>query len=520
MHAPVPGMSFGIRRVLTTNERSFTNLVALDRNLCDYDPKLIDIEKVRLTSKLLPYQHVHIVGIGGFGMSAIARILLGSGYVVSGSDEKANALTEALARDGATIYIGHQAEHILGVDAVLASSAVPDTNPELQEAARKSVPVLRRRDAIGFVTANYRTLAVAGTHGKTTTTALLTHVLTAARLDPSAIVGGVMQNLGGNARVGNSEFFVIEADEYGDMFLGLTPEIAIVTNIEYDHPDQFATMDAMVQTFKDFVGQIKPDGLLVAGIDSPPVAGIAENRHWNGLPTATYSLIDHEAHWFASDIINTVPGISHFAVHYEESLVGYTELKLAGKHNVQNALAVIAGATHLGVPFETIASALATFEGTQRRSEILGQVAGVTVVNDYAHHPTAIRMTLEAWAEGVGQLWAVWQPHTYNRLRALADEFVHSFARADHVIVTAVYSVREAISPGLTPSDLVGEIQKLGHPDARYCDDFEQAAVLLVNEVGNGDTVVILSAGDAPKIGYRLLDLLDEKARFERRPHG
>lgn len=461
--------------------------------------------------KLSPHQHVHIVGIGGFGMSAIARVLLESGYRVTGSDEKANHLTDSLQKSGATVYIDHHANNIRGANVILASSAIADSNPELQAATAQNIPVLRRRDTIGFVTANYRTLAVSGTHGKTTTTALLTHVLAEAGLDPTTIVGGVMKDLGSNARVGQGEFFVIEADEYGGMFLGLHPEIAIITNIEYDHPDQFPTMESLVQAFNDFTDCIKPDGILVAGIDSAPVAAIAEARQWLSLPTITYGLAHEEAQWFATRLEMTETGQMRFEVRYENVELGSAELNLAGAHNVQNALAVIAVANQLGISFSTITDALATFAGTERRAEILGTVNGITIISDYAHHPTAIRANLQAWTNRPGQLWAVWQPHTYNRLRALADEFAHAFSDADHVIVTDVYSVRETVTPGLAPADLVARIQQAGHHDARYCGGFEQVATLLAREVQPGDTVLIFSAGDAPQIAHFLLDLLQKE---------
>lgn len=461
--------------------------------------------------KLSVPQQVHIIGIGGFGMSAIARVLLEKGYQVSGSDEKANQFTLALAESGASIFIGHAAEHIGRAKVILASSAITDSNPEIQAAQAQGIPILRRRDMIGFVTANHRVIAVAGTHGKTTTTALLTHVLTEAGLDPTAIVGGIMNALGTNARVGKGEFFVIEADEYGGMFLGLQPEIAIVTNIEYDHPDQFANLEVLVQSFKDFIDHIKPDGMLVVGIDSPPLSEITEAREWAGLPFISYGLGQADSQWFATDIETQANGTMRFKVVFENVELGSTQLALMGRHNVQNALAVIAVAHQLGIPFETISHALGTFAGAGRRSEIMGQVDGITIISDYAHHPTAIRMNLEAWKQQAGRLWAVWQPHTYNRLRALADEFVECFADAGHVLVTDVYSVRETPAIGLTLPDLVARIQATGHPDARYSGGFEATAALLANELESGDNVIIFSAGDAPQIGHLLLKHLQAK---------
>ncbi len=449
------------------------------------------------------------MGIGGFGMSAIARVLLGTGYTVSGCDQRDNDLSVALSHDGAMIYQGHDPSHIHDIDLLLASSAIPDDHPELQAARANDVPVMRRRDAIGLLTADYRTIAISGTHGKTTTTALLSHVLTEANLDPTTIVGGVINNLGANARVGRSGIFVIEADEYGEMFLGLRPAIAAITNLEYDHPDMFPSMEALTATFEQFIECIQPDGTLVACLDSPAVASFAENRQWSGLPTITYAVNDIEADWFAQDIQPIGQGRTQFSVHFNGTILGTATLNLVGTYNVQNALATLAIANELGVPFEVVAPILETFTGTGRRSEIMGNIGEVTVVNDYAHHPTAIQAVLSAWAQQTsGRLWGVWQPHTYNRLRALSKEFIHAFTAADHVLITDVYSVRETITAGLTAPDLAAKITEIGHPSARYSGNFESTATILADEVQAGDCVVIMSAGDAPKIGEILLQSL------------
>ncbi|MCB9437173.1 MAG: UDP-N-acetylmuramate--L-alanine ligase [Anaerolineales bacterium] len=450
--------------------------------------------------QLVSGQHIHVVGIGGFGMSAIARVLLETGYTISGSDQKANALTASLEAAGAQIMIGHNAANVgSNVDVLLASSAIPSTNPEIETAYQRGIPVLHRRDAIGALTAPYQTLAVSGVHGKTTTTALLCHVLTEAGLDPTAIVGGVMNSTGTNACVGRSQWFVIEADEYGEMFLGLRPAVAIVNNIEHDHPDQFPTLAVMVDTFRRFIEQT--EGVVVAGIDSPPVAELIHNRP----DTLTYSLENLNADWAASDIQPHARGVTTFTLYHQGQSQGTVELSLMGKHNVENALAVIATAHHIGIPLSTIQTTLDTFQGTARRSQIMGRVGGVTLVNDYAHHPTAIRLTLEAWRGIEGQLWAVWQPHTYNRLRALADDFMHAFGDADHVLITDVYSVREEPTPGLSAPDLA---ERMPHPDARYSGGFEASASLLEQTVKAGDCVIIFSAGDAPRIGEILLERL------------
>jgi UDP-N-acetylmuramate--alanine ligase len=461
---------------------------------------------------LIPGQRIHIVGIGGFGLSAIARVLLETGYVVSGSDEQSNALTASLQADGATIYQGHDGPNVMGAELVIASSAIDDSNIELQAARAFNIPVLRRREAIGLITDNHRTIAVSGTHGKTTTTALMAHVLIEAGLEPSYIIGGVLKNTGSNAGAGNGDLFVIEADEYQGMFLGLTPAVAIVTNIEFDHPDIFPTFDDVVDIFRQFVACLPEDGLLVACADDETAFAFAQDRQAHMLPTASYGF-NTAADWTATNIKPNADGSTTFIVKQAGGRVGEVTLPMAGKHNVQNALAVIATARYLKIPFATIAKAIRTFGGTGRRSEIVGQSSGVIVINDYAHHPTAIQVNLDAWANrpGLNRLWAVWQPHTYNRLRALAPEFAASFQQANEVLVTDVYSVRESVTPGLAPPDLVKMIQQAGQSNARYGGNLEQTADLLIKEVQPGDCVIIFSAGDAPKIGTLLLEALGGK---------
>lgn len=455
--------------------------------------------------------HYHIIGVGGFGMSAIARVLLQRGHTVSGSDMRANELTAALAAEGVQVHIGHKAEHIAEANIVLASSAIPAANPEIVAAHANGLPVYERQQAMGLLTEDFRTLAIAGTHGKTTTTALLTHVLAATGHDPSAIIGGVMQDTGSNARVGNNDLFVVEADEYAEMFLGLTPEIAVINNIEHDHPDRFPDLAALLHSFEKFAARLVPHGVLVGGVDSPPVAHLIEARQWQGLATLSYSLRDIEATWFADDIQPSQDGTLHFNLHYENTLVGRATLPLLGEHNVQNALAVCAVANHLGVPGPEIIAALATFPGTQRRSEIMAQLRGITIVNDYAHHPTAVQATLAAWRGVARRLWAVWEPHTYTRMRALAPGFARAFSAADVVLVLDVYSVREEITPGLSAPNLARMMQEAGHPDARYGGDFSTAAATLATELASNDVVIIMSAGDAPQVGHLLAQTLAEQ---------
>lgn len=461
---------------------------------------------------LHPDQHIHLVGVGGFGMSAIARVLLQQGYTVSGSDLRANALTRALSAEGATIYEGHAATQVAGADLVVTTSAAPADNPEVAAAQAQGIPVLRRRDLLGAMMAGRTGIAIAGTHGKTTTTALLVHTLRTAGLPPTYIVGGVLGNTGDNAGVGASDYFVIEADEYDYMFLGLRPQIAAILNIEHDHPDMFPTRADVLRAFAQFADRLDADGLLVACADDAGAASLAEARRAAGRAVITYAL-DAPADWTATDLEPLASGGTRFTARRDGEPVGTLTLAMAGRHNVLNGLAALAIADHLGVPIVYIADAFASFRGTGRRGDVLGQAGGVTVVSDYAHHPTAIRATLSAFRErpGFGALWAVWQPHTFRRMRALADDFAGAFGAADHVLVTEVYSVREAPSPGLDAAGMAARIAGRGQSDVRFTGSFEATVAALLDGVQPGDWVLILSAGDAPAIGERLLAALAER---------
>lgn len=468
-----------------------------------------------------PSRHpIHIVGIGGFGMSSIARILLQRGHAVSGSDLRANEFTQALAAEGATIYLGHAAAHVRGAAQVIISSAVPDDNPEVVAARAAGIPVLRRRDLLGELMAGQIGIAVAGTHGKTTTTALLAHTLIEAGLDPTYIVGGVMRNTGTNAGVGRGPHFVIEADEYDRMFLGLRPRVAVVTTIEHDHPDCFPTEADVIAAFEQFADRLPDDGPLVVCADDRRARALGERRRAAGRPVITYGLGAGPApDWTATDLEPDAGGGMRFTARRGEGVLGRARVALPGAHNVQNALAALAVADHLGVPFERAAAALDSFMGAGRRGEVMGQAGGVTVVSDYAHHPTAIAVTLAAFRDrpGVRDLWAVWQPHTYGRLRALAAEFAGAFGAADHVLITDVYSVRETVAPGLDAPAMAGRLRAAGHPDARYTGGLETTAAVLVEDVRPGDCVLLLSAGDAPQIGVRVLDVLRARNQEEAR---
>jgi UDP-N-acetylmuramate--alanine ligase len=460
-------------------------------------------------------KHIHIVGIGGTGMSAIARVLLETGVRVSGSDRQGNATTAALERDGAIIHIGHAADNVSDdTDTVLITSAAHDDNPEIVAAREKGIPVFKRRDALSYLLPDKTMIAVSGTHGKTTTTALIVHLLNELGTDPSYIVGGTMLNTGMNAHAGHGEIFVIEADEYDYMFLGLRPQISIITNIEHDHPDMFPTLDDVIDAFRQFVRLLPPDGTLIANINDPLVRDLAIERSVENLPTLTYGVDHLGADWLANVDDSADPSLTYFGIRYFEGgrqQFEQAESPLAGEHNVSNTMAALAALYVVGVRPNQALPHLLTFRGTGRRLETMGVVNGITVINDYAHHPTAIDATLHALRSRYPKTatWAVWQPHTYSRTRTLREQFARAFSAVDHVLVTDIYAARETPQAGdIESPELARLIALTGHTDARYGGSLEQTADLLLNELNAGDVVIILSAGDAPKIGEMLLKRL------------
>ncbi|MDZ4763042.1 MAG: UDP-N-acetylmuramate--L-alanine ligase [Chloroflexota bacterium] len=446
------------------------------------------------------HQHLHFIGIGGAGLSAIARILLLRGVRVSGSDRTPNALTDALARDGATIYTGHRAENIDGADAVIVTSAAASDHVEIAAARTHGIPVYTRADIIADVMAGQTAICVAGTHGKTTTTAMIVHILRATGRDPSYIVGGVLRSTGTNAGVGQGAAFVIEADEYGLMFLGLRPQIAVINNIEWDHPDFFPTPAAMEDAFQQFAALVPPDGILIAGADSPTAARLAAARRQGRQLNITYALdqgADMRAVALEADTFNVVRS---------GRTIGAVRLRVPGRHNVQNALAALLVADTQGVPFTEAARALATFEGTGRRFDVRVDAAGIAVIDDYAHHPTAIRVTVDAARARYPEraLWAIWQPHTYSRTRALWDDYLRAFDAADQVVVTDIYAAREQ-PDGETTSARFVEALARSRANIHHAPTLTDAAALLVAQVRAPATILIMSAGDAPEIGIEFL---------------
>lgn len=457
-----------------------------------------------MTIDLHPGAHVHIIGIGGAGMSAIAIVLLERGYNVSGSDQTESATTQALRERGASVNIGHMAENVKHAQHLVISSAIKDDNVEYVAAQQQGIAISKRAQFLGWMMQDNIGIAVAGTHGKTTTTAMIASILKSATRDPSFIVGGIINapGLDTSAHAGHGAEFVIEADEYDNMFLGLSPHVAIVTNVEHDHPDCFPTFDLMLDAFREFAGRVSENGLLIVG-DDKHARTLRTHSH---SASVTYGFGD-AATWRATNVQPNNNAGSDFLILRDDKSHGLMRLRIPGNHNVLNALAAVVATDFLGIPFDDACRALMAFRGVQRRFEIRGEVAGVTVVDDYAHHPTAIRATLAAarmlYPKRV--IWAVWQPHTFSRTKLLADEFTTAFDDADHVIVTKIYASREQDSMGIDAREIVERMQ---YGDARYAASLDEALLILTESVRADDVVITLSAGDAIQISQQLLERL------------
>jgi len=454
---------------------------------------------------------IHIVGIGGIGMSAIARVLRGLGYQVSGSDAQQTSLTKELAALGMTLSQGHRAENVEGADLVVVSSAVPEDNKEVQAAYRLGIAVTKRDRLLGEMMADKYGIAVAGTHGKTTTSALISFVLTQLGLDPTFVVGGILQDLGTNARLGHGPHFVVEADEYDHTFLGLRPRLAVVTVIEMDHPDCFADLGAITADFRHFMRLVPQGGTLVGCADQPRVVELLQEvGAEKDLAVVTYGL-NATADWQVRDVRLNDWGGSDFAALRHGEIVGKARLRLPGLHNVSNSLASLAVADCLELPLDHVLSVLPRFHGVRRRFEWKGEAAGVVVIDDYAHHPTQICATLAAARRRFGQrpLWVFFQPHTYSRTKALLNEFAASFGDADHVLISDIYAAREKNDLSIRAGDLV---QRVSHPDVRYVATLQQASELLRASLKPGDVLLTLGAGNGDRVGEDVLLALRECA--------
>lgn len=457
-------------------------------------------------------QRIHLIGIGGSGLSSIARFLLESDCSVSGSDRVLSPLAQELSRAGARIFSGHAAGNITGAELVIRSSAVPDDNPEVVAAQNAGIPVLKRAEFLEQLLHGKEVIAIAGTHGKTTTTAMAAWVLTHLGKDPSFIIGGVAKNMGCNAHHGTGSVFVIEADEYDNMFLGLSPDWIVLTVIEHDHPDCFPTLADYRQAFGRFVQRLQPGGSLFASAEDPESLALAASN-----PPLTHTFTYGYASTTTYQAVHVTAnrrGGCDFTVRYnprEQSsqVLAEVSLQVPGQHNVRNALAVIGLMHRMGLDAQLAADALALFTGAGRRFDLRGEAGGVTIIDDYAHHPTEIRATLAAARLRYPnrRIWALWQPHTFSRTLTLLEAFKMAFADADHVIVTEVYGARES-SSRFSAADLVAQMP---HPSAHFAATLPEAAAQLVAGLRPSDVLLVLSAGDADQVSQQVFDILSKR---------
>lgn len=447
--------------------------------------------------------HIHFIGIGGISMSGLAEILLEEGFTVSGSDSKESPLTKKLESEGAVIHYGQCAENITDtIDCVVYTAAINRSNPELMEAVSRKIPMLTRAELLGQLMKNYDTpIAVSGTHGKTTTTSMISHILLAADLDPTISVGGILKAIGGNIRVGKSETFITEACEYTNSFLHFFPKISVILNIEEDHLDFFKDLEDIRHSFHQFAGLLPADGTLVINGEIENYPEIYEGLDCNVVTYGTADTFDYSA----ADTAYDDKGFVSFELIKHGERKGRIQLSVTGDHNVSNALASIATAELLDIPMETIQKGLLSFSGTDRRFEYKGTFNGVTVVDDYAHHPTEIAATLKAAQHYPHEnIWCVFQPHTYTRTKAFFNEFAEALSHTDHLVLADIYAARETDTLGVSSEALAEEAAKLG-TDAHYFPSFAEIEAFLKENCKPGDLLITMGAGDVVKVGEELL---------------
>ncbi|QNM07008.1 UDP-N-acetylmuramate--L-alanine ligase [Qiania dongpingensis] len=449
---------------------------------------------------------VHFIGIGGISMSGLAEVLLARGFKVSGSDSAVTPLTEHLEQNGAAVCRGQRASNITDdIDLVVYTAAVHPDNPEYAEAVRRGLPILSRAELLGQMMKNYQdAVAISGTHGKTTTTSMVTEILLAADADPTISVGGILHSIGGNIRIGNSGCFVTEACEYTNSFHSFFPTIEVILNIREDHLDFFKDLDEIRESFHTFAKLLPEDGMLIINGDIPDYQKLTGGL---SCPVVTFALENGEADYRAADISYDEAGHASFDVLFRGTKIAHIALEVPGEHNVANALAAVAVAKALHVPDEAIERGLDGYTGTERRFETKGVLGGVTVVDDYAHHPDEIRATLlTAKKLKKKKIWCVFQPHTYTRTKALLSQFADALSLADEVVLAKIYPARETDTLGISSADLAVELEKLGKK-AHYFESFDEIENFLLENCVPGELLITMGAGDVVKIGENLLGL-------------
>lgn len=451
----------------------------------------------------------HFVGIGGSGMSGIARIMASQGADVSGSDLHNSSSLAALEAVGIKTFVGHSSEFVANVDVVVRSSAVPLSNPEISEALRRGIPVLERAQALAELMEGKRSVAIAGTHGKTTTTSMLTVALQHCGFDPSFAIGATVRNSGTNAHHGSGDTFIVEADESDGSFIAYKPLGAVITNIELDHVDNFASLDDIDQIFENFVATIQPGGFLVLCADDPGVQRLMKYLNSHGNPDVEVTTYGEDAMAdIKLDRINVSPKSASARVTIKGRVVGEMELAISGRHNIFNAAASLAAAIKLGANPNDVIAGLKLFTGARRRFEVKGVVNGITVVDDYGHHPTEIRATLEMAriTAGSGRVLAIFQPHRYSRTRAFSEGFAQVLGLADHTYLLEIYPASESPMPGVTSSLIAS---RMSSELVTYEPSMPTVVEMVAREARSGDLIITLGAGDVSALGKLIIQSLE-----------
>ncbi len=455
---------------------------------------------------LSEYKKIHCIGIGGIGLSGIAEILLSRGHHVTGSDMRESDITEKLIGDGAKIFLGHRAKNVEDADLVIYTVAVGDDNPELARARELGIPTITRAQALGALMSEYgSSIAISGTHGKTTTTAMISLILKDADKNPTISVGGNLDEIGGNFYVGGKEFFVTEACEYRDSFLELQPNIEIILNIDSDHLDYFKDVEHIARSFDRFAKLVPANGTVIAYDANPFVRSVIE-----GLPNAVTFGFSTGSDYYASNISFDNDGMPSFDVNHRGEKLCRIDLSVPGEHNILNSLAAFACCHILGVDIDKIVSTLHAYRGIHRRFDILGRTSsGNKIIDDYAHHPTEIKATLAAIRNMQhNHLWCLFQPHTYTRTLALLDEFAASFDSADKVVLAEIYAAREKNIYKISSKTLVSKIREHDpDKDVYYFKDFEDIARFVYDNAEEGDLILTMGAGDIYKVGEMILEM-------------
>jgi UDP-N-acetylmuramate--alanine ligase len=467
-------------------------------------------------------QRIHFVGIGGIGMSGIAEVLLNLGYKVSGSDLKSSAVTQRLASLGAAVLEGHRAENIAGAEVVVTSSAISAENPEVAEAHALHIPVIQRAEMLAELMRLKYGIAIAGMHGKTTTTSMVAAVLAAGGLDPTVVVGGRVDAMGSNARLGKSQYLVAEADESDRSFLKLSPILSVVTNIDREHMDCYRNMRDVKKTFLEFMDRVPFYGMIVACNDDPLLRKLLPEVQRRTItygtkrgsdflikiPTRTAKDAVTMGHPHSSDS----PPLSRFRVTFQKKDLGEFTLHVPGLHNVLNATAAIAVGIGLDIPADAIRSALDQFRGVDRRFQLRGRVAGISVIDDYGHHPTEIKATLAAARQcGFRNIHVIFQPHRYTRTRDLMEEFGSAFSDADSLVVLDIYAASEAPIAGISGEALANRVREVSGKSVQYANSFSAAVDLASSAAQAGDMILTLGAGSVSQLGPLILEKLSQR---------